>query len=127
MARKNMKWKSNNLTREQSHERARGSDSSSWPCAAVSIFRARQPLGRGSFLYLFIADGLGILVAVALLSCMGNGRPADFANLASMGRIIFLLRSDAHVRVLGAAYAHDGSGQAWVAISKPLHTKRRGQ
>src|SRR6266404_4038005 len=125
MARKSATWKRKNLVRERSHERACGSNTSSRPSAALPVCGARKSLDCGYFLHLFVADRAGVLVAVALLACMADGRRADFANFASVGRSLFLLRCDADVRLLGAADAHDTSGQAVVAFAQPLHSKRR--
>src|SRR5216684_1836664 len=117
MARRTETRKSRNLMRERSHERACGSDTSSWPGVALRVSGARKPLDRGFFVYLFVVDRTGVLVAVAFLAGCGDGRRADFAYATSVGRTVFLLLCDAHVRVLGAADAHSGSGQAMVAFA----------
>src|SRR5260370_16205885 len=117
MARKIAKWKSRNPMRERGHERARGSHPSSRASSALPVCGARQPLAGGDFLHLFVVDGAGVLVAIALLACLAHGWPADFANLAPMGRTVFLLLGDSHVPLLGSADAHRGSGQAVVAFA----------
>src|SRR5258708_34883935 len=109
--------KSRNRMRERSHERACGSDTSSWPSVALPVSGARKSLDRGFFLYLFVVDRTGVLVAVAFLAGCSDGRRADFAYPASVGRTVFLLLRDAHVRVLGAADAHSGSRQTMVAFA----------
>src|SRR5947207_15837367 len=104
MDRKNVKWRKKNRTRESSHEQQRihRTDSASWKSIALSILGALESLDCVVLLYLFAADRLGVLVAVAVLACKLDGRRADFANAASVGGLIFLLCSGADVRLLGS-------------------------
>src|SRR5258708_26602550 len=117
MAPRTVTRKSKNRMRERSHERSRRSDTSSRPGVALPVSGARKPLDRGFFVYLFVADRTGVLVPVAFLAGCGDGRRADFAYATSVGRTVFLLLCYAHVRVLGAADAHSGRGQAMVAFA----------
>src|SRR5216684_1997923 len=117
MARRTVTRKSKNRMRERSHERSSGSGTSSRPGIALPVPGARKPLDRGFFVCLFVVDRTGVLVAVAFLAGCGDGRRADFAYSTSVGWTVFLLLCAAHVRVLGAADAHSGSGQAMVAFA----------
>src|ERR1700720_1722732 len=117
MARRTVTRKSKNRMRERSHERSRGSDTCSRPGIALPVSGAHKPLDRGFFVYLFAVDRTGVLVAVAFLAGRSDGRRADFAYATSVGRTVFLLLCDAHVRVLGAADAYSGGGQAMVAFA----------
>src|SRR5260370_32995795 len=117
MAQRTETRKSKTRMRERSHERSCGSNPSARPSIALPVSRARKSLDRGFVVYLFAVDRTGVLVAVAFLAGCGDGRRADLPYATSVGRTVFLLLCDAHVRVLGAADAHNGSGQAMVAFA----------
>src|SRR5438132_13954324 len=127
MARRNVKRKRRNRTRERSHERACRPNPSSRTCIALSILGAPESLDRCVLLYLFVVDWSCVLVTVAFLDRRIAGRRADFANTPSMGGLVFLLRSGTYVRLLGAADEEHRSGQTVVAIDKQLCSERRRQ
>src|SRR5438445_4521569 len=127
MARRNVKRKRRNRTRERSHERAGRPNPPSRTRTALSILGAPESLDRCILLYLFAADRSCVLVTVAFLDRRVDGWRADFANTASLGRFDFLLRGSAYVRLLVAADEEHGSRQAVVAIDKSLCSERRRQ
>src|SRR5579859_1772951 len=108
--------------KERSREPAE-SNFAAWPSTALCVCGAAESLACGFFLHLFAADGAGVLVAVVFLDCRCIGRRTGFPDAASVDRAGVFCRGDADVFAVGAANAHDGSGQEVVAFAESLYSK----